>query len=71
MKELTHVIPPYPQGYDDNAHYEYHMDAPGHTVENCKALKHKVQDLIECKAISFTPVSPNVATNPMSAHAES
>lgn len=71
LKELTPAISPYPPGYDANARCEYHMGAPGHTVENCKALKHKVQDLIECKAISFTTVSPNVATNPMPAHAES
>lgn len=44
------------------------MGAPGHIVKNGNALKHKIQDLIYCKAISFTPTSPNVATNPMSTH---
>ena len=70
MKEITPAIPSYLRGYDANAHCEYQMGAPGHTMENYKALKHKVQDLIGSKAISFTPVRPNVATNPMPTHAE-
>jgi hypothetical protein len=70
LKELTSAIPPYPPGYDANAHCEYHMGAPGHTVENYKALKHKVQDLIDSKAVTFTPVRPNVATNPMPVYVE-
>lgn len=69
MKELPLTILPYPPGYDANAHYEYDMGAPGHTMENCKALKHKVQDPIDYKAITFTPICSNVATNPMSTHA--
>jgi hypothetical protein len=71
LKEITPVTPPYPPGYDANAHCEYHMGAPGHTIENCKAFKHKVQDLVDSKALTFTPVRPNVATNPMLVHAES
>lgn len=38
---------------------------------NCKALKHKVQNLIDCKAFIFTSTGPNFGTNPMSAHVES
>lgn len=67
MKELKLAILPYPPGYDDNAHCEYHMDAQGHTMEDCNALKHRVQDLINYKAFIFT--CPNVATNPMPVHA--
>lgn len=51
-------------GYDDNARCEFHSGDPGHTIENCKALKHKVHDLIDSKAISFAPNSPNANNNP-------
>ena len=60
---------PSPRGFDPNAHCEFHSGAPGHTIENCKALKFKVQDLVDAKIISFTPVGPNVQTNPMPPHA--
>lgn len=47
---------------------EFHMGAPGHMIENCRAFKHKVQDLIESKAITFAPNGPNINNNPMSSH---
>lgn len=47
------------------------MGDPGHTVGNCKDLKHKGHALINCKAFTFTPITPNVRTNLMSAHARS
>ncbi|KAI5442169.1 hypothetical protein KIW84_011293 [Lathyrus oleraceus] len=59
------VLPP---GSDANVHYEFHSGAPGHSVENCKALKYKVQDLIHSKAIKFVPNGPNVNNNPMPPH---
>ena len=34
--------PPFHQGYDPNATCAYHGRAPGHSIEHCKALKHKV-----------------------------
>lgn len=64
LKPLT-ILPP---RYDANAHCEFHMAAPGHTIENCRAFKHKVQDLIDAKAISFTPNGPNTNNNPMPPH---
>ncbi|XP_050896795.1 uncharacterized protein LOC127103590 [Lathyrus oleraceus] len=59
------VLPP---GYDANAYCEFHSGAPGHSVENCKALKYKVQDIIDSKAITFAPNEPNVNNNPMPPH---
>lgn len=61
---------PFPPGYDVNAKCDYQMGALGYTVDNCKELKHKVQDLIDCKAITFTPNGSNVKTNPMPTHAD-
>lgn len=47
---------------------ELHSGAPEHNVDNCKALKHNVHDLIDSKAISFAPNGPNVNNNPMPPH---
>lgn len=69
MKELSPIIIHYPLGYGANAHREYHMDALGNTAEDCKALKHKVLDFIDCKEFTFT--CPNVSTNSMPTHAGS
>ncbi|KAI5431293.1 hypothetical protein KIW84_035463 [Lathyrus oleraceus] len=58
-----------PANYDENAKCEFHSGAPGHNIENCKAFKHMVQDLVDSKAINFAP-SPNVNANPMPAHGQ-
>lgn len=58
-----------PPRYDANAHCEFHTGAPAHTIENFRAFKHKVQDLIDAKAISFAPNGPNNNNNPIPPHA--
>ncbi|RDX90078.1 hypothetical protein CR513_28098, partial [Mucuna pruriens] len=45
--------PPYPRSYDPNAKCEYHEGGPGHTMENCWALKHRIQDLLEGGWLNF------------------
>lgn len=59
---------PYLPDYDTNSICEYHMGTLGYTMDNCKALKHKVQDLIDGKAFTFMPTGKNVRTNPMLTH---
>lgn len=61
------VLPP---GYDVDAYCEFHSGAPGHTIDNCKVLKFKVQDLIDVKAITFMSNGPNINNNPTSPHAD-
>lgn len=53
--------PPVPlsPGYDMNVSCEYHSGTPEHSIENCNVFKNKVQDLIDSKAISFTPTAMN------------
>lgn len=59
-----------PANYNANSRCEFHSGGVGHDVENCMALKYKVQDLIDSKAIQFTLGSgPNVLQNPMPPHA--
>ncbi|CAL5185339.1 unnamed protein product [Lathyrus oleraceus] len=59
-------VPPIPlsPGYDMNANCEYHSGTLGHSIENCNVFNHKVQDLIDSKAILFAPAVPNVMNNP-------
>ena len=45
--------PPYPRRYDVNATCEYHGGVGGHSMENYKALKDKVQSLIYADPIKF------------------
>ncbi|XP_027343037.1 uncharacterized protein LOC113855605 [Abrus precatorius] len=47
---------------------EYHAGVVGHSIENCKALKFKVQDLIHAGWISFEEKNPNIGSNPLPGH---
>ncbi|KAK2421636.1 hypothetical protein QL285_032245 [Trifolium repens] len=63
LKPLDPVSPPYPPGFDENARCDYHNGSPGHNVENCRAFKHKVQELIDQKLLTFKEDEANVATS--------
>ncbi|CAJ2644571.1 unnamed protein product [Trifolium pratense] len=69
LKHLPPMVPPYPPHFNSNIQCEYHFGALGHTIENCKAFKHKVQELIDQKLLSFKEEGPNVKTNPLPGHA--
>ena len=69
--ELRTLNPPskFPANYDANARCDFHSKAPDHDIENCRALKYKVQYFLDTKEIEFTPNSqPNVTQNPMPTH---
>ncbi|XP_050877338.1 uncharacterized protein LOC127081095 [Lathyrus oleraceus] len=71
LVQLRELGPPpaiLPPDYDANARCEFHSGAPGNSIENCKALKYKFQDLIDSKAITFSPKGPNVNNNPVPPH---
>ncbi|XP_050916330.1 uncharacterized protein LOC127131453 [Lathyrus oleraceus] len=68
LRELGPPLVVLPPDYDENAHYEFHYGAPWYSIENCKGLKYKVQDLIDSKAIRFTSNDPNVNNNPVPPH---
>ncbi|KAK2396956.1 hypothetical protein QL285_058583 [Trifolium repens] len=63
LKPLDPVSPPYPPGFDENARCDYHNGSPGHNIENCRAFKHKVQELIDQKLLTFKEDESNVATS--------
>ncbi|MCI57117.1 gag-pol polyprotein [Trifolium medium] len=44
---------PYPPGFDMNARCDYHAGSPGHRIEDCRAFKLKVQELIDLQLILF------------------
>lgn len=68
LRELGSPPTVLPLGYDVNARCEFNSGAPDHSIENCKVLKYKVQDLIDFKAIKFTPNYLNVNNNTMPPH---
>ncbi|XP_050876694.1 uncharacterized protein LOC127080417 [Lathyrus oleraceus] len=57
-----------PPWYNPNAHCPFHEGAPGHDLEGCYALKHRVRELIESKILSFKDMGPNVKNNPLPPH---
>ncbi|XP_050909656.1 uncharacterized protein LOC127123486 [Lathyrus oleraceus] len=59
-----------PPWYNPNAHCLFHEGAPGHDLEGCYALKHRVRELIESKVLSFKDMGPNVKNNPLPPHGD-
>ncbi|KAL5187032.1 hypothetical protein HKD37_05G012777 [Glycine soja] len=45
--------PPFLREYDSNAMCACHGEAPGHSIEHCRALKRKVQGLIDAGWLKF------------------
>ena len=69
IKEAPKVVNTASPKYNPNARCAYHSDSPGHTTDDCWALRNKVQDLIDAKEIQFeAPERPNVVTAPMPQH---
>ena len=44
---MSPLKPSFPRWYDANTHCDFHCGNPGHSIENCIALKNRVQDLIQ------------------------
>jgi len=65
---LKPLQPPYPKFYYVNVKCDYHGGAVGHSIENCKAFKFKVQSLIDNGWLTFQENKLNVDKNPLSRH---
>ncbi|XP_025981876.1 uncharacterized protein [Glycine max] len=59
---------PFPRWYNTYTTYAHHGGTPGHSIEQCVALKHKVQSLINAGWLTFQEDDPNVKTNPLANH---
>jgi hypothetical protein len=46
-------IGPQPKDYNKNLTCEYHQGEVGHTVENCRVLSHRIQDLLDQGVLKF------------------
>ncbi|XP_070040104.1 uncharacterized protein [Nicotiana tomentosiformis] len=46
----------------------YHSGMKGHTIEECRTLKDKIQTLIDTKVIQAKETAPNICNNPLSNH---
>ncbi|XP_077228428.1 uncharacterized protein LOC143861393 [Tasmannia lanceolata] len=58
--------PVLPRYWREDQYCAYHQGA-GHLTDNCMALKHKMQDMIEAKKIVVS--MPNITRNPLPTHA--
>jgi hypothetical protein len=66
-RTLKPMTAPFPAWYKQGSTYEYHSRAEL-TIDNCKAFKYKVQELIDQKLLTFKEVGPNVKCNPLPGH---
>ncbi|GKV40238.1 hypothetical protein SLEP1_g47907 [Rubroshorea leprosula] len=69
---MVPLNPPFPTWYNPQARCEYHSGGVGHDLENCLALKHRIQDLIDAKELQIASepkvVGPNITKNPLPTH---
>ena len=56
---LRTMTPPFPAWYNPKAKCAYHAGAEGHSTENCRVFKNKVQELTDKKLLSFKEGGPN------------
>ncbi|KAF1855177.1 hypothetical protein Lal_00032280 [Lupinus albus] len=54
--------------YDPNANCDYHSGIIRHSTETCRALKHRIQDLIDSKWLEFKDTVPTITVNPLPNH---
>ena len=63
--------PPFSRWYNANVQYDYHAGNPGHSTENCNAIKCKVQSLIKDGKLKFEDSDrPAKVENPFRAKTE-
>ncbi|XP_058745950.1 uncharacterized protein LOC131618811 [Vicia villosa] len=56
---------PLPTSFRSDLHCAFHQGGDGHDLENCYALKARVQELMRANMLTFKDVCPNVKTNPL------
>jgi hypothetical protein len=60
-----------PKSFNSNARCIFHSNGQGHTIENCMAFKHTVQDLLDFEAFNFGPAPTSDATQqPLPTHVD-
>jgi len=60
--------PSFPRWNNPNATCLYHVGVTGHSIEQCVALKHKVESLNDVGWLTFQEDNPNVRNNPLANH---
>lgn len=60
--------PPFNPNNNPNATCAFHAGYIGHSTDDCRALKKRIQELIDQEILSFSKEEPNVKTNPLPNH---
>ncbi|XP_019421334.1 PREDICTED: uncharacterized protein LOC109331334 [Lupinus angustifolius] len=69
ISPIIGTIPESPEAwFNPNVTCEYHSGVIGHSIEHCRALKHKVQSLINAKQLHFKPIVLDIDRNPLPNH---
>jgi len=64
-------VDPHAKGFNPTIRCAYHSDAPGHSTEDCRNLRRKVEEMIQTKMIVVqNDDPPNVTKNPLPAHSD-
>ena len=58
LVQARHLPNPLPSHFRSDLVCAYHSDQRGHTTEQCRSLKHKVQDLIDAGVASSIDSAP-------------
>ncbi|XP_050877446.1 uncharacterized protein LOC127081206 [Lathyrus oleraceus] len=67
-RELPATSPPFNRIHNPNATSVFHAGYIEHSIEDCWALKKRIQELIDQEILSFSEEKPNVKTNPLPNH---
>ncbi|MCI10219.1 hypothetical protein A2U01_0031311, partial [Trifolium medium] len=62
------MTPPFPAWYDAKAKCEFHLGTKGHSTDNCRTFRYKVQELIDKKLLTFKQGRPNVKDSLLPGH---
>ncbi|XP_050893526.1 uncharacterized protein LOC127100414 [Lathyrus oleraceus] len=62
------ILVPTAESHNPNSTSAFHARYIGHSIEDCLALKKRIQELIDQEILSFFEEKPNVKTNPLPNH---
>ncbi|KAK4713681.1 hypothetical protein R3W88_019588 [Solanum pinnatisectum] len=68
---LQNYVDPHAKGFNPTIQCAYHSDVPGHSIEDCRNVIRKVEEMIQTKMIvAQNNDPPNVTKNPLSARSD-
>ncbi|KAF3641077.1 hypothetical protein FXO38_21811 [Capsicum annuum] len=60
---LGYTPDPHSRSFDPNVRCTYHSDVQGHSIENCRALKKEIENMIQDKSIMVQNIDSEGSSN--------